>query len=324
MTRRLWPWLGSMLLLACACGPDVTLQASLDGRAVNIKFGAQSQPASPNPVQTTTFPGFPTPFIAAPSAQLVLPPSPPNPCPEAPPTAVVRVPVVATPASPPLPATYDFRYFGALTTDPSGADRAQPLPHTGTKQVTNVSPVGPNADYTFDVVEKFNAITTTTTYHVLPHGPLPNALENQTPESGLYLNRIVQSGPAAYSFSPTPEVLLMPYPAQSGTTFQGGGTDGANNRAMEIDPNGGTINDQDLVNACGQVVQAWSVTIKGRTVDARSGSNGVKTFTITFDNATQYGSIDVAEHVVEDYVDPASGVQMHLDVQDIIDSVPVG
>ncbi len=126
-------------------------------------------------------------------------------------------------------------------------------------------------------------------------------------------------------FQPTPEVLLMPFPAQQSVVFQGGGVDGSTRAAMEEDPQGGTITDRVRVDACGTVLDSWQAVIHGHTTDARDPSNQndtAKTFTLTIDVGTQFGGLILADHLVESGTDDQTLQPFGYDVAATIDSAP--
>jgi hypothetical protein len=243
----------------------------------------------------------------------------------------VAVPATAVANHRPAVASYPYRYQGTITTNAGQPNaKAVQLPLTGTREIGNVSALQSDGSYSYDVVEKYNQLKTTTTFHVLPNASgsivLPGAPPaSQANNAGIYLRQIqttrLDGTGGTDSFAPTPEVLLMQFPADNNVAFQGGGTDGATTTAMKVDS--GTDQKHVRVNACGTVLDSWQVEIVGRIVNARGGPNGVRNFDITFDSATQYGGFNVSEHVVETYPDPA-GTPVTLDVTDTINVAPLG
>jgi hypothetical protein len=204
------------------------------------------------------------------------------------------------------------------------------LPASGTRDIANVSPLQSDGSYSYDVVETYNKLKTTTTFHVLPNASgsavLPGAPPaSQANNAGIYIHQIqttrLDGQGGTDNFAPTPEVLMMQFPADNNVTFQGSGTDGANTTAMTVDS--GTDQKRVRVDACGTVLDSWQVEVVGRILNARGGPNSVRNFDITFDAATQYGGFNVSEHVVENYQDP-DGTPETLAVTDTINVSPLG
>ncbi|HZS14400.1 MAG TPA: hypothetical protein VFC09_07370 [Candidatus Dormibacteraeota bacterium] len=337
-----------------ACGPSVPLDAGVQQQPVAIGFGVQGRPspsvaaAQPIPYLVNITPNFPAPLVVPPLPLpgLVIPPQvPPPPCPSAPLTAFPAIPADITPGQPPVGATYQFRYSGTEVFNPNTPQaKSVQLPATGTRTVTNVSPVQSDGSWTFDVVETYNGSRVTTTYHVVPNGtsapqapqppqqtliaspsPSPPPPQNGNLQSGLFLQSMTDARPDGSSdvFHPTPEVLLMPFPAQQALVYQGGGVDGSNREAMEEDPQGGVIHDRARVDACGTVLDSWQAEIQGQMGDARTpASPASKTFDLTIDVGTQFGGLLLGEHLVEKGTDDDSGQPFTYDLTATIDSAP--
>jgi hypothetical protein len=237
------------------------------------------------------------------------------------------MPATAVATHRPAPTSYPYRYNGSITSNPGQPNaKTVKLPTSGTREIANVSAFQSDGSYTYDVIETYNQLKTTTTFDVIPNatgaGSLPGA-PSQANNAGIYLRQIqttrLDGQGGTDNFAPTPEVLLMQFPAQSNTTFQGSGTDGTNTTTMKVDS--GTVQNRVRVNACGTVLDSWQVEVVGRIVNARGGPNSVRNFDITFDSVTQYGGFNVSEHVVQSYQDP-DGTSERLDVTDTINVAP--
>jgi hypothetical protein len=254
--------------------------------------------------------------------------TPPLSCPDASPFAFVAIPATATATHRPTPSPYRFRYSGTITSN-AGQPNAKSvkLPATGTREIANVTALQSDGSYSYDVIEIYNQLKTTTTFHVLPNATgasiVPPGGPSQANNAGIYIHQIqttrVDGQGGTDNFAPTPEVLMMQFPADNNTGFQGAGTDGPDTTAMKVDT--GTVQKRVRVNACGTVLDSWQVEVVGRIVNARGGPNAVRNFDITFYSATQYGGFNISEHVVQTYQDP-DGTPQTLDVTDTINVAP--
>ena len=325
--RRQHPVAILLLVLALTgCGPIARLNVGLKQSGSDILFGRP--PASPAPVapplNIEPFPNFPAPLEQAPVVAVPPTATPlprPNPCPTASPVAFPELDARPTPSGVPVAAIYPFRFTSVTTLNPGGVgEKVVTRVGDGTREIREVSPVATDGSYTYKVVETFSGMVTTTTYKVYPVGPAP-ALPGApvTPAAGLYLQEQNQGGS---DFRPNPPVLLMPFPGQSGTSFQGGGTDPTNGpTTMTIDPQGGTVVDRAHVDACGVVLDSWQVDIAGRVANAR-GAGLAQTIKLSLRIATQYGAFSVMDHLVLDGTDQVSGQPLRYDVSATISRKP--
>jgi hypothetical protein len=268
-----------------------------------------------NPVQSFPAPVEQPPVVPPPT--LTIPPQ--NPCPALSPLSYPAV--EATPASPrpPAPGTYPFRHTGALTTNPGTASqKVVPLPQSGTRQVTNVSAVGSAQDFSFDVVDTYNGVVTTTSYHVYPQGAAGSLPAGSGVAPGVYIAGVVtkDTGDASkdMTFTPlSPGVEIFPFPASSSATWQSAGTDPLTGTTEVVgptatNPKATSVVDHVRVDACGTPIDAWEATMQGEVEYARGGPNGTVGFTLTIDMATQYGGLVVGDYLVENYTDQRTGV----------------
>jgi hypothetical protein len=334
MTSRRVPFRAGVALLAAglvsACGPSVPLDTTLAQSDTNIQLGGKKLAPTPpalipalNPVPN--FPSLAVPLPPPVAVVLPTPASPPPPfCPAADPrTAPAEVaPNAAT--SPPAEAGYAFRYTGTQTfTDSSGKQRVVELPATGGHRVRDDGPPASDGSYTFTVDEYYNTYVVSTTYLVRPNGPVSSLLAGQQQGAGLYLQELKRQqvgSPSSDDFAPQPAVLLMPFPAQAGAQFQGGGTSPLDQTAMVIPPQGGTVKGKARVDACGTVLDAWEADVKGQLAQAHAGPT--KQFELDFSLGTQYGGLVLSSHYIEQGTDEQSGDAYVLDVTSTVDTTP--
>ncbi|HZS13333.1 MAG TPA: hypothetical protein VFC09_01925 [Candidatus Dormibacteraeota bacterium] len=367
--RRRSP-LGTLPVLAVllsACGPSTPLKTGLAPVDLNVRLGNYATPAAPQPPQPPPFAelmaGFPQPFVPAPAPlpTLAAPPFTPGPaCPTAPPFAFPLLGATQVPSAPPVAGrTYAFRYVGTYT---SGG-RTTTYPGSGTRTIANVKPnnVGSLSAYQFDVVEKWNGYTTTTTYLVIPNSPSPEnvPVSNQAPAAGIYLTQqssAIASGSSSPDvFDPSPMLQVMSFPAAPGAPVGGTGSDAPHGASETIQPSGqGPVNEgysqlqspaastptpaanvplppapeapvagsqvqgDARVDACGTTLDSWQVDLIGSYTSA---SLGTYSFDDTYDFATEYGGIPIAEHHHATGT-RTDGSSFSFDVTATIDEVP--
>lgn len=308
-----------------ACGPVAPVDTDVKQAGANVFYGVPSPspvPSLPPIVELNPVQSFPAPVEQPPVVpQPVLSFATPNPCPSLSPVSYPAT--EATPAAlrPPAAGTYAFRHTGTLTTNPgTPSQKVMQLPQSGTREVTNVSSVGSAQDFSFDVVDTFNGVATTTSYHLYPQGvggTLPTGTSSVP--AGVYITGVVTKDAGDPSkdmtFNPlSPGVEIFPFPASPAATWQSVGTDPLTGTTEVVGPTsdnpqgGGTIVDHTRVNACGTPIDAWEATLQGEEEYARGGPNGTVGFTLTVDMATQYGGLIVGDHLVENYTDQQTGV----------------
>jgi hypothetical protein len=323
--------------MLAACGPTAAVSTDVKQAGANVFFGFPSPSPLPslpplvierNPVET-----FPTPveqppiYFPAPA-----PAATPDPCPGLSPLAYPAREATVSANHPPVPGTYPFRYTASITANPgTSSQKVEHLPMDGTRQITNVSPVGTAQDFSFDVVDRYNGIVTTTSYHVYPQGPAgpPPLPYGGTPAAGVYITAIVTKDPSRSStFQPlSPGVEIFPFQAAPKASWQSAATDPLSSTTMVVGPTAtnpqgmGTIVDKLRVNACGKAIDSWEATMNGTIAYATSGPNSSKSFTLTIDMATQYGGLIVGDYYLENYTD-TNGVNKQYTVQATINVVP--
>jgi hypothetical protein len=274
----------ALALTATACaGPRKPFELGLKEVPSDLLLGSQAKPAPPLPAQLppTAFlvsdlaggpsPNRPVDTLPPPIPE---PPPPPPACPVADPLAPVQRQTALDVLTPPAPAVYTYRTSGALI-DRRGSQNLAP---TATHRVDNIA-TAPAGDFTFDVTVTQGERVTPTTYHVVPRtatNPLP----------GLYIARVG-------AFAPKPELLLLPFPALRGTTFNGAGSDGLT--SIQYD---GVVDPVERVDACGRPVDGIVVRLtNGRATSGRNedGTAVAETFEAAYVIATQYGGLSVRD-----------------------------
>ncbi len=313
-----------------APGGEVQLPAGLLPSPPVILFGRPAASPSPPPppqLNLNPFPNFPLPLEQAPPLVALPLPSPsPIVCPVASQLSFPELDARPTPEHVPTPGIYPYRYATVKTLNPgTPTEKTTTTVGVGTREVTQAQVNTTDNSYTFSVIETFNGIKTTNTYKVYPFGPAPVIPGAPvSPAAGLYLQEQLQESSAGKDdFVPQPPVLLMPFPASKGNSFQGGGTDPINGpTTMAIDPNGGTVVDKARVDACGSVLDSWQVDINGHVVNPRGGGPAI-TFSLTLFIGTQYGAVSLGDHLVSTGgTDPTTGQPMKYEVTAIINVQP--
>jgi len=278
----------ALALTSAACaGPHKPFELGLKEVPSDLLLGDQAKhTALPAQLPPTAFllTDLAPPPLPARAVETLPPPIPdvvarPSLCPALDPLAPAKRPVTLDIAAPPVPATYAYRTAGQVLDGGGG----RTLGNTATHTVGNVQTLGPG-EFTFDVTVRQDTSTTTTTYHVVPRTSAVVA-------PGLYIAK-VDSG-ALVPFQPKPELLLVPFPALPGTTFNGAGSDGATTITFD-----GLVDLTERVDACGQPVDGIVVRLSnGRASSARPepGTAGAETFTATYVIATQYGGLSIRD-----------------------------
>jgi len=308
-----------------ACGPIAPVATDVKQAGANVFYGVPTPSPLPslppiihylNPVQTFPAPVEQPPVV--PPVTLAIPT--PNPCPSLSPLSFPAAEATAAALRPPAAGTYPFRHSATLTTNPGTAtQKVVSLPQSGTREVTNVSALGSAQDFSFDVVDTYNGVVTTTSYHLYPQGAAGALPATSGVAPGVYITGVVTRDPGDTSkdmtFTPvSPGVEIFPFPASASATWESAGTDPLTGTTEVVGPTAtnpqgtGTVVDHVRVNACGTAIDAWEATMQGEEEYAQGGPNGTVNFTLTIDMATQYGGLIVGDTLVEDYTDQQSGV----------------
>jgi len=339
VSNRIGPCLLAALVLA-ACGPISPVDTDVKQAGANVFYGVPTPSPLPslppiihylNPVQA-----FPAPVEQPPvlPVQIVLSTPTPDPCPTLSPLSYPAKEATAAALHPPAPATYAFRRTGSITTNPGTAtQKVVPLPQSGTRQVTNVSALGSVQDFSFDVVDTFHDVVTTTSYHLYPQGQVSSLGVGGGVAPGVYITAMVTHDPADPSndhmFNPlAPGVEIFPFPAAPAATWRSAATDPLTGTTEVVGPTAtapqgtATITDHVRVDACGVPIDAWEATMGGEEEYAQGGPNSRVDFTLTIDMATQYGGLIVGDNLVENYTDQKTQLKTTYTAGATIDVLP--
>ena len=279
--------LALVLVVAAACsGPDVPLDAGVREYSTDIVYGRQSEPPQPAPIlganPDPAFPGFLAPPPPAPVASFPPPTVATPACAEADPFAFPAE--VATPGigEPPTAGRYTYRQEGTI--EIAGRDPIV-LPPELSRTVDAVETDAETGELTYDVVTTAFGETTTTSYAVRQTTGDPSL-------DGLFLTQVVTERPdgSVDQFAPLGGVRLIALPAAPQTTWNDVGTDPLTATSMIVD---GTVVEKGRVNACGTVLDSWTVEVTGRIL----GPSKAIEIDATYAIGTQFGGLVLAEDV---------------------------
>lgn len=308
MTRR-------VLLVACvltlgACGgPKVPLEIGAKTVSVNVEFGKTElvvpPDVAPPPVEVQPLEGgvavVPSKTTPAPARRDPDKPAA-DPCPAASAFAFPAKESTNQVDSVAPQGQYDFRASGIA--ERAGAKTAYPAIVKRT-----VSAARTNADGTrsFNVSETVFGVTTVTTY-----------VTDATQVAIARIARSDRSGSVAFGLVPALKILPLP-PVQNDpagrtvTTWQSTASDSESGTTITID---GRVIGRDRIDACGQLVDAWTADATQRVV----GPNENLTSTLKTWFATQYGGLIVRAHSRTEGT--VGGTPFRSEVELIINSVP--
>jgi hypothetical protein len=355
MTSR-WQRLGllAVTLMATGCGPTIPLDADIKAVGYDVFFGPPDALAPPAPSVSAPAPVVIPVFVVPPGAppgappQISFLPQPAGPaCPTAPPLSYPSLQAPLTgPTKPPLAAPYTYRVVGSTTSHPGAADqKVSYYPAAESREVTSVSGPDSSGTYSFRVIRTVGDASSNTQYTVIPNGTANvDAGAAGKPGAGLYLSQFSNS--QGVTFNPSAAVEIMAFPAIPSNPYQGAGSDPVNRTSMAMNPpaivapglpvglptsppsppgvvqSGFIARGSHLVDACGVVVDSVENEIFGKFTDA--AHNMVTDFDYTFDVATQFGGIVVADHLLESVTDSSGSVAFKRDVKSTINQVPKG
>lgn len=280
-----------LVLVSSACsGPRTPLEVGVKEIDTDVLIGPQRpQPVVALPPNTRPgpigFPGFVQPPI-----DTNPPPSPPPPpvCPAADPLAPIARPAATAATKPPVARKYSYLNSGTWRL----GERSGVFPALAVREVAGVENPAADGDFTFDVVIPDRAGgNTTTTYHVYPNQPTP-----ADPDPGLYIEQVVTRVPGEEpeTFTPTPSLLLLPFPAATGATWSARGVDPLTQTVQQFDAK---IVSRDVVDACGTKLQAWRVEVTAGTTTSPTAD---LTFSAKLWIAPQYGGLILKDDVQQE------------------------
>ncbi|HVE75549.1 MAG TPA: hypothetical protein VND22_02150 [Actinomycetota bacterium] len=331
--RALLAFVLVMMLAGAACsGPNIPLKVGVKEFPTDVILGNQVllPPPAPPPAGNLE-PGFP--IIVPPSGvQIIDEAGPPAACPAAGEFAAPSLAAEGRAFDPPKEATYAFRNGGGfLEVGPTPSNGS--FPAISTRTIIGVQTLTPNI-FTYAIISKVGDVTTRTQYLVISRSDTPTTAPYGGP--GMYINQIViEDRGSTDSFTPTPPLKILEFPIQAGATWSTRGVDGSRGTAMgwtarvgrevpdgedeereggvpvnapppvgvdkrEGDPAYNPDNIPKVrVNACGDVIDAWYITITdGSFVDSANSKS--QTFTSLYKFAPQFGGIFVGESVHTD------------------------
>jgi len=318
-------------LLLTACGPTAPFALAVRAVPGDVAYGAQSQPApstaSGAGVAAAPPPGAPpliygAPLQPAPVATFAPTPTatPAASCPTA---AVDAVPAVtADPFAtvPPVAASYVWHTDLAHSAYTIGGGPARPFPAHFTHTVGNVSaPDRTTGSYTFDVTTSAGGVTglqqDTYSYQVIPppNGTTDVQGVSTSQAAGLYLTamQMQDSGvptPRVAKFAPP--ILLMQFPGTDLPTWNTAGTDSASGTTIHLSA---AVTGRATADACGTRVDAWQVHATGSLV----GPNQDLSLDLTYDVATQFGGLIVAETTIVTGTEVSGAAMQSVDSRDV-------
>jgi hypothetical protein len=329
----------TMALLAAGCaGPREKLEVGLKEFPSDVVLGAHKTAEAPVflppdalPLVTPIVPAGVGPTHALTPTSLPLPPPP---CPSADPLSAPKDPALTSVTQAPVAATYPFRNDGSFEISGANAQKGL-LPISSSRTIGNVVDKG-KGSFTYDVTSVFNGTTTVTSYRNEPLGT------SDAFGPGIYITRITETtGTTTSTFDPTPDLLLLKFPIEVGTSWQTAGVDQTSKVGMAFT---GTIHNKARVDACGEFLDGFTVVINGHLGDCQSvaspdprvpgpqpvcppdnGGQQVSptepsSFGATYVFGTQFGGITLQEHIVTD--SQHSGSSDHVDNLATISKVP--
>jgi hypothetical protein len=344
VTRRVLV-LSLVLLLTAGCsGPRTDIDATLREfpQKVRLKAASIDEPAiAPLPPSAPQLTGGLSP-LATPVTLAVAPPdnrttttlpAPPLPCPKAGPGVTALLAAGTGVTAPPEKGTYAFRTAGKHVVGGAQAGTVD-YPKTSTRVVANpkkeAGVAGGSATFAYDVIVALGSNYTLTSYRVVPMSDVTTL-----PAPGLYITLIATAdaaGKITSQFVPVPSMLLLPFPADQGSTFNVASTDGgrANGTTMTYS---GLVGDHVRVDACGAVIDTRSVTLTGRVAGqscgtsacgstAGSGATSTADFIATYAIATQYGGLSVKDEIAVQ--GGGLGAPFNDELSGVINAVPAG
>jgi hypothetical protein len=253
----------------------------------------------------------------------------------------------------PKVATYTYRTSGSFEIGGANAQKGV-LPPTSVRSVKVPAWNATRTAFEFDMEVKTAGQTTISHYRVVPAtgnvaNPHPTIPKNQVGDPAPTIPP--QTAPAARAGGPTsPGVYLISVRQPSGAavassvrTFNGG--NGMLLVELPISPHdhldstattgdatlrysstvgkdvAGQYQPHQRVDACGTLLDAWTVVIAGHVTQGASGDGTSIDFTATYAIGTQFGGLILEDHEVFDNADDSSA-PVHRESHAVINNVP--
>ena len=312
---------------ACASPPESPLEVGIKQVALSLAFSEADLvepvepeviirviPAPPEVRTPTDLSPFEVPEQASPQPPAVPPPDPA--CPPAGPAASAEVPVSLTVAQPPAPGRYPRHNVGQFTILGGAAPLVLPYPrattwdHSGAEVVEEPAVLGdPTTTTQFDIIK-----TISPTYTVIDRLQLDA-------DSIALVRRTTVTEAGESVFEPTPALDIYRYGAE-GTAWTVAGVDTESGTAMSIDA---VIDDREVVDVCGTLVDTYRVTSDEQVVNLRTGetSGTDPDDPNVYNFATQYGGLIVREdvHQTATVATPEGTLVIEFDYQSTVDTI---
>lgn len=335
------------LFLAGCSGPYVPLNVGIDEVPGDVVLGSFDQEAQSVPLPPVSLPverSKVEEFVAAadPTGDNPFPGSPdptpqnddgskrptPDVCPAADPLEAPAREAVRRIDKPPSRNAYVFRHEGSFEVSGPNTERGT-FPETSPRLVDHPSRfTEPGSSrsaawFRFEVVASIAPVEkTTTTYTIVPDRD-PSGVR-----PGLYISRVKTEfdGGTREDFRPAnfPGLLLLPFPAVQGTTWDASGADPRSGMVMAFS---GRVGPKIRVDACGVPLDAITVQIDGDFGPAGERGIGfspraVTHFTAAYGIGTQFGGIFLTDRV--ELNREFSNGNIHYQIHSTISQGPTG
>lgn len=301
------------LLLAGCAGPRAPLNVGIKEVPGDVVLGGAKPQIKYVPIPPISLPVTP-PGVS----EFILPvdrePLPsPQACPSADPLQAPARQAVNTIAAPPPAGVYLFRNDGTFELTGPNAVRGT-FPEISTRVVKNIFKftepgTSQPAWFRFDVEASLVPVaTTSTTYTLVPEHDGPGL------PAGLYISRVrtAFSDGTKEDFKPAnlPGLLLVPFPASEGKTWEAAGADPRSGMAMAFT---GRVGSKARVDACGVPLDAVVIHIDGDFGPSDGSgvvvSPGAQTrFVADYAIGTQFGGLSLMDTVEVDREFPAGSL----------------
>lgn len=281
----------ALALAGTACGPPkAPANVVMKELSTDIVYGSQRKPAPPAPVPganpTPGFPAFivpPPPSVAASAGPVTAPTTVPprKACPDDDPLTFPAAPAPGSVPAAPAAGAYSFRQQGTVKI---GSNPPMALPPASTRRIANVATAA-IGDITYDVVIDSFGDTTTTSYAVRQTAGDPSL-------DGIFITHVVtrRADGSVDEFAPVSGARIIALPAGPGVTWNDVATDPIRGTSMIVQ---GQVNDRGRVNACGTVLDSWTVQVAASLV----GPGKDLALQATYQIGTQYGGFVLGDNV---------------------------
>ena len=331
-------FLVAFLLAACA-GPKAPLSIAIKEVPSDVVLGAARRPElavapippSALPIDLNSIDVFESSVAA--DRFFEIPPTAEE-CPSADPFAAPALEAVNTISLPPAPGSYFFRNDGTFVVSGANAKKGA-FPSLGQRHVKNLfkvtTPGSSEIRYRFDIEVVLAPLITLTTYSLVPEqSTTPPGLDvtgsgdASATRAGLFIERVQSQFPdgSTEDFNPATSLLVLPFPISPGVNWNSAGSDVESGTAMAFT---GVIGQKARVDACGVLLDAWTVRIDGRFGESEGPGMTISpdsqtSFIADYAFGTQYGGLSLMDTVEMDRT--SSQGSIHQKNQGTINSEP--